>query len=590
MPTNLTNPFQYTSKTFEALLNDINNDNELVDKPNWWKRGIAGIGDVIAMWNNALANNLLLRTAYTRRNVQLLLELIDYQLTPHTTANGSVLFYVKGSSSFPFTVPITDLVALSTGTLTVASKRYEARSSINVTATTETFTSSEVNTGTEIITLTRDFTTGEKVRFTTSGTLPAPLTISTDYYVIRVSATEIKLAISLVNAYAGTPIINLTTGGSGTHTIHLFSFAATLYQQQTKSQFSIGVSDGVTTFQEFDLADKNILKETLESEINSLAWTRVDTLVDSAITDRHYRLFYNSDNSAKIQFGDGINFGAIPPAFDVNASYAYGGGVESNITVINRVNIYAGSDSNVEAVSNPGSLTGGADPESIETAKILAPLLLKARNRFITAEDGEALCLAFGGITIAKVLTNFYGSLSAKVLTIATGGGNPSAPIKTALQTYLIDRTVLESIDARVEDTTITSQNVTSAVKMLSGYTWASDVENYFRLAWKLFFADTGQEILAEYISEGISSAVTLINLYFPESFSESDHEDIRKLLDTFEPRQINDTIQESDAITYIQGNVSGIDYLTITLPAFPIALAEDEITTVGSLTLTEIP
>lgn len=590
MPTNLTNPFQYTSKTFEALLNDINNDNELVDKPNWWKRGIAGIGDVIAMWNNALANNLLLRTAYTRRNVQLLLELIDYQLTPHTTANGSVLFYVKGSSSFPFTVPITDLVALSTGTLTVASKRYEARSSINVTATTETFTSSEVNTGTEIITLTRDFTTGEKVRFTTSGTLPAPLTISTDYYVIRVSATEIKLAISLVNAYAGTPIINLTTGGSGTHTIHLFSFAATLYQQQTKSQFSIGVSDGVTTFQEFDLADKNILKETLESEINSLAWTRVDTLVDSAITDRHYRLFYNSDNSAKIQFGDGINFGAIPPAFDVNASYAYGGGVESNITVINRVNIYAGSDSNVEAVSNPGSLTGGADPESIETAKILAPLLLKARNRFITAEDGEALCLAFGGITIAKVLTNFYGSLSAKVLTIATGGGNPSAPIKTALQTYLIDRTVLESIDARVEDTTITSQNVTSAVKMLSGYTWASDVENYFRLAWKLFFADTGQEILAEYISEGISSAVTLINLYFSESFSESDHEDIRKLLDTFEPRQINDTIQESDAITYIQGNVSGIDYLTITLPAFPIALAEDEITTVGSLTLTEIP
>jgi len=584
----LTNPFLYTSKSFEALLNDVNNDNELVDKPNWWKRAICGIGDIVAMWNNALANNLLLRTAYTRRNVQLLSELIDYQMTPHATANGIVLFYIKGSASFPFTVQKEDLVALTTGSVSVSSKRYEGRSNVTVSAVNENFTSTEVNTSTDVITVTRDFLTGEKVRFTTTGALPAPLAVSTDYYVIRVSATEIKLATSLVNAYSVNSI-DITTGGSGTHTIHLYSFQATLYQQQTKDEFSIGTSDGITEFQEFDLADKNILEDTLIVNINSFTWSKVDTLIYSGTTDKHFRLFYNTDNTARIQFGNGI-YGAIPPAFDIEVTYAYGGGVDSNVTVVNRVSTYGGTDTNIEAVSNPISLTGGADTESIETAKILGPLLLKARDRFVTSEDGEALCLAYGGLTLAKIIKNEYGPLSAKVITIAAGGGNPSGAVKTALETYLIDRTILESIDVRVEDTTITAQNVTSAAKLLSGYTWSGGVEDYFRLAWKLFFSETSQEIKDDYDSNGIGNAIDLINIYFSESFGESDYTAVRQLLDNLEPRQIADAIQVDDAIAYIRSSVDGIDYMTITTPTFPIALADDEITTYGSLTLTEIP
>jgi hypothetical protein len=584
----LTNPFLYTSKSFEALLNDVNNDNELVDKPNWWKRAICGIGDIVAMWNNALANNLLLRTAYTRRNVQLLLELIDYQMTPHTTANGIALFYIKGSASFPFTVQKEDLVALTTGSVSVSSKRYEGRSNVAVSAVSENFTSTEVNTSTDVITVTRDFLTGEKVRFTATGTLPAPLAVSTDYYVIRVSATEIKLATSLVNAYSSNSI-DITTGGSGTHTIHLYSFQATLYQQQTKDEFSIGISDGITEFQEFDLADKNILEDTLVVTINSFSWSKVDTLIYSGTTDKHFRLFYNTDNTSRIQFGNGI-YGAIPPAFDIEVTYAYGGGVDSNVTVVNRVSTYGGTDTNIEAVSNPILLTGGADTESIETAKILGPLLLKARDRFVTSEDGEALCLAYGGLTLAKIIKNEYGPLSAKVITIAAGGGNPSGAVKTALETYLIDRTILESIDVRVEDTTITAQNVTSAAKLLSGYTWSGGVEDYFRLAWKLFFSETSQEIKDDYDSNGIESAIDLINIYFSESFGESDYTAVRQLLDNLEPRQIADSIQVDDAIAYIRSSVDGIDYMTITAPTFPISLATDEITTDGSLTLTEIP
>lgn len=582
------NIIQYTSKTFEEILNDINSDAELVDKPNWWKRGIAGIGDVIAMWNNALANNLLLRTSYTRRNTQLLLELIDYYVSPQETANGIVLFYIKPAAIFPFIVVKGDLVALTTGNLAVSSKRFEARSGQTVTAISEVVAAASVNPATDEWTVTREYMTGEKVRLTTTGTLPAPLAVSTDYWVIKVNATTIKLASSLTDAYNGVAI-NITTAGTGSHTVSLFSFQVQMYQQQSVSSFSVGVSDGATEFQEFDLSDKNILDDTLTVIINSQTYTKVDTWVNSISTDRHYRLFYNTDNSARLQFGNG-EFGVIPPAFDVNVSYSFGGGSDSNITTVNRVNVYAGSDSNVEGVSNPASLTGGADPESIETAKILGPILLKARDRFVTAEDGEALALAFGGISITKVISNAFGVLSAKVVNIASGGGQLSALKKSDLQTYLIDRTVLESIDVRVQDATITAQNTTSAAKLFPGYAWAGGVEDYYRLGWKLFWSEAGLEIIREFESEGIASAVDLINIIFSESFDEADYDQITTLLNALTPRFFGEDIQESDAVGFIAPNIEGIDYITISAPTFPISNAEDEITTYGTLALTEIP
>ena len=145
-------------------------------------------------------------------------------------------------------------------------------------------------------------------------------------------------------------------------------------------------------------------------------------------------------------------------------------------------------------------------------------------------------------------------------------------------------------MDIRVEDTTITSTNYTSAAKMKAGYTYSGDVENYFRIAWKLFLTETQKQIKEEYQDNGISSAVSLINTIFTESFTEDDYSQITILLESLEPRDIGEDIEESDAFAFIQGNVEGIDYMTIAAPSFPIILADDEITTDGTPTLTEIP
>lgn len=81
------------------------------------------------------------------------------------------------------------------------------------------FASGAVDASTNEITVAANdsFITGAAVVLTTTGTLPAGLSLATTYYVIRVSSTVFKLATNLANAVAGTAI-DITDQGSGTHT------------------------------------------------------------------------------------------------------------------------------------------------------------------------------------------------------------------------------------------------------------------------------------------------------------------------------------------------------------------------------------
>ena len=87
-----------------------------------------------------------------------------------------------------------------------------------VVETATTFTADDT---TEELTLTdaMNWRTGDLAWVSNSGGgLPAGLSASTDYYLIRLDESTYSLATSLVNARAGTAI-NITSAGTGTHTI-----------------------------------------------------------------------------------------------------------------------------------------------------------------------------------------------------------------------------------------------------------------------------------------------------------------------------------------------------------------------------------
>lgn len=84
----------------------------------------------------------------------------------------------------------------------------------------EQATTFTADAGTNVCTLPAGFdmpNTGDVVLVDTSGTLPAPLATSTGYFIIRLTATTYKLATTYANAIAGTPVIDITTAGTGTH-------------------------------------------------------------------------------------------------------------------------------------------------------------------------------------------------------------------------------------------------------------------------------------------------------------------------------------------------------------------------------------
>lgn len=80
----------------------------------------------------------------------------------------------------------------------------------------ETFTAS--SSSGILLTYTSDWSNYQKVRFTTTGTLPANLSLNTDYWLVRVSATTARVATSYANALAGT-VVNYGDAGTGTHTL-----------------------------------------------------------------------------------------------------------------------------------------------------------------------------------------------------------------------------------------------------------------------------------------------------------------------------------------------------------------------------------
>ena len=572
----MTNPIQYTSRTFQTILADINSDKELADKPEWFKRLIAGVGDVMSMCLDAQANNSYLETAFTRDAVKKLCQLIGYKLGVHTTSTGKLKFYLADTTVFPITINKKDLCAIYGR---ISSIRFESRTDVTQASITETL----VGTGnTDHITLNvgseTSFETYDKVHVSN-----AP--IATGYYYLKVDGLNVYFA----NSVEDIALERWVTVQTGSYICKLYTLTAQCYQQEQKDAVSIGSSDGNTPWQTFSLPDEKILQETLVITINDEIWTRVDNFSESVSTSKHYRLDYNNDYTAKIVFGNGV-YGAIPENFPIYAQYAVGGGVDTNINTLNAINVYSGGAEKIEGICNSTVMNGGTDQESIESAKILAPASLKTRDRFVTVDDGLVLIYRTGLSSIAYIQSNYYGSLSCRVQCVANGGGNLSTQNKSYIQQYLKDRSVLGSVDVRVVDTVFLPQSLTLNVSLNTGYT-LQQVEPYLQICCKLFFTECGKEIIDMYESTGLARAVDLINQIFSTSFNPVDSQiyNMLQYLSKIGYRKYGEKIYESNLIAMVSNCVEGVNHLTFSDITFPIILSENEITTISTYTINEV-
>ena len=209
-------------------------------------------------------------------------------------------------------------------------------------------------------------------------------------------------------------------------------------------------------------------------------WMPVEDFLASSKDDRHYEI---DRVSGEVKFGDGI-YGKIPPIGrdNITVDYRSGGGSKGNV-IADEIKELKSSIAYVDKASNPLAAGGGTDVEDIDECIERGPLVLKHRNRAVTASDFEQIAYqASRAIGRAKCLPNFDNQGHFKpgwvtVIVIPESGEDKpklSLQLKRQVETYLREHSantlqlqVSEPVYAEASVTTILIATTIDAIPLV---------------------------------------------------------------------------------------------------------------------------
>lgn len=199
-----------------------------------------------------------------------------------------------------------------------------------------------------------------------------------------------------------------------------------------------------TADQRFTLTWAPYLDGTAVVVVDGQAWAEVDNFVGSTAADLHYTIEVDEADKATVTFGDGT-VGARPSG-NVVVTYGTGGGLAGNVPA-NSLRILDGAFSNSlgagvqVTVTNPAAATGGAERESIETARKMAPNRLKATTRTVSREDYETNALITGVVRAKAASQAELETLALNqtgLYIVPAEGGAPSQELRDQVRQTLI--------------------------------------------------------------------------------------------------------------------------------------------------------
>lgn len=171
----------------------------------------------------------------------------------------------------------------------------------------------------------------------------------------------------------------------------------------------LGISDGSPN-QLYELGEGPVITGSITVTVagpgGPTLWREVRSLATAGPAQRCFMVQRAADGGATLLLGDGVN-GAVPPKgsaldpVEVQATYRVGGGPQGNVrpgtaftcsvTALRKVLAHAGA-------------TGGAEAESLVSARDLAPRLFRAQDRAVTADDYVELALRTPGVGKARAV------------------------------------------------------------------------------------------------------------------------------------------------------------------------------------------
>jgi uncharacterized phage protein gp47/JayE len=162
---------------------------------------------------------------------------------------------------------------------------------------------------------------------------------------------------------------------------------------QTITDELIGTLETKTPSQQFYLDYSPVLQNSIKIDVMEMgvkkAWTAVSDFISSGTESNEYIKEMDEYDRVFIQLGTGLS-GRIPDIGSaIFATYRVGGGIEGNVGSQTIVEFYGSVPGLISTFNPDGPHVLGADKESIESAKVNAPLSLRRLERYVTLDDYE---------------------------------------------------------------------------------------------------------------------------------------------------------------------------------------------------------
>ncbi len=237
------------------------------------------------------------------------------------------------------------------------------------------------------------------------------------------------------------------------------------------------------------------LDGSVEVSTASGAFTEAESFLNSGPNERHFTVIIDHNDRATLRFGNAIS--GLPPSGTLTINYKTGGGATGNIDA-ERLIVLEGAFRDTHgrpvqlSASNPQPASGGADRQSVASAKLLAPESLRALTRSVAREDFEINARRLPGVARALMLTsNEDGSIdeNAGILyVIPQGGGLPTPALKNlALRQVTEIYPCTLTFQVQVLDPVYRPINITARLYIRAGQT-ASAVRDHVRANLATFF------------------------------------------------------------------------------------------------------
>ncbi|GAB4367306.1 MAG: hypothetical protein Kow00121_05470 [Elainellaceae cyanobacterium] len=176
---------------------------------------------------------------------------------------------------------------------------------------------------------------------------------------------------------------------------------------------------------------------TLQVRVNGVLWQEVDSLYPLTPQDQSYIVRIENDGTTTAQFGDGSKGARLPSGIEnIIARYRSGIGPAGNMGA-GRLSLLKTRPQGISEVVNPLPATGGAPPESLETARTKAPPTVRTLDRIVSLQDFEDFVQGFAGIGKAQAVALWSGDSQLVHITIAAVAGDAVDPTSN-LYTKLI--------------------------------------------------------------------------------------------------------------------------------------------------------